>query len=257
MDDQQRVELTLLGGWDLRVGGTSCQVGYRQQRLIAVLAVLGRRSRGFLAGLLWPECTEAHALGSLRAAIFTVSRRVPGLLACCGRELCLRETVDVDLHRLRRALVSAAAEAPGSDAWWSTSASNADLLPGWYDDWVVTEQQRLHDLYLTAAECLAESALERHDHFRARHLAQTARSIDPLRESATRILLRAHLAMGNEATALTIFHEYCTTLAGELGARPAPRIVELVAPVRQERGLARPPRGGAGGVPVPAASLVR
>lgn len=239
MDDQQRVELTLLGGWDLRVDGTSCRLGFRQQRLIAALAVLGRRSRGCLAGLLWPEGTEAHAMGSLRAAVFTVSRRLPGLLACCGRELCLAETVDVDLHRLRRVLAGATAGAPVTDPWWFTDASGANLLPGWYDDWVVTEQQRLRDLCLTAAERLAETALVRQDHFRARHLAETARSLDPLCESATRILLQAHLAMGNEATALGIFHTYCATLADELGARPAPRIVELIAPVQEARGPAR------------------
>ena len=247
MDGQERVELTLLGGWDLRVDGTSQPVGFRQQRLIAALAVFGRRSRGFLAGLLWPECTEAHALGSLRAAVFTVSRRLPGVLACCGRELCLGEAVDVDLHRLRRALVSAASEAWVADPWWFASSSNADLLPGWYDDWVVTEQQRLHDLYLAAAERLAETALERHDHFTARHLAEVARGIDPLREGATRILLQAHLAMGNEATALSVFREYSATLADELGARPAPRIAALIAPVRRERGLSRPLRTPVGG----------
>lgn len=240
MDDQQRVELTLLGGWDLRVDGTSCPMGLRQQRLIAALAVLGRRSRGCLAGLLWPECTEAHAMGSLRAAVFTVSRRLPGLLASSGRELCLAGTVEVDLHRLRRALVGATAGDPVTDPWWSAGAAGAELLPGWYDDWVVTEQRRLRDLCLTAAECLAESALGRQDHFRARHLAETARSIDPLSEGATRILLQAHLAMGNEATALGIFRAYCATLADELGARPAPRMVELLAPVQAARGPERP-----------------
>lgn len=240
MDDLQRVELRLLGGWDLRVDGASHQMGFRQQRLIAALAVLGRRSRGFLGGLLWPECTEEHALGSLRAAVFTVSRRLPGLLVSCGRELCLDESVDVDLRRLRRALVDVVAEAPVAHTWWFESASNADLLPGWYDDWVVREQHRLHDLYLTAAECAAESAMDRHDHFHARHLAETARSIDPLRESATRIVLQAHLAMGNEATALQIFHEYCATLANELGTRPAPHIVQLIEPARKDRMLSRP-----------------
>ncbi|MEX5301462.1 AfsR/SARP family transcriptional regulator [Kocuria sabuli] len=231
MDVQGPAELTLLGGWQLRVGGAVHPMGIRQQRLLAALAVFGPRSRRFLAGRLWPECTEAHALGSLRAAVFTVSRRLPGLLVCSGSDLRLGDAVDVDLHRLRRALASTVFETAVADPWWFASASSADLLPGWYDDWVVTEQRRLHDLYLTAAECLAETALARDDHFHARHLAEVARSIDPLRESATGILIRAHLAMDNEATALAIFHEYATVLADELGARPSPHIVELVTSV--------------------------
>lgn len=242
MDGQVRVELTLLGGWELRVDGVSQQMGFRQQRLVAVLAIFGRRSRSFLGGLLWPDCTEAHALGSLRAAVFTVSSRLPGLIACCGRELRLSDAVDVDLHRLRRALAGEDSEAVDAATPWFAGPAAADLLPGWYDDWVLLEQQRLHDDYLTVAECLAERALARHDHFRARHLAQAARAIDPLRESATRVLLATHLAMGNELTALSIFDEYCTVLARELGAAPAPQIVSVIAAVgdrRSRRGLHR------------------
>lgn len=246
MDEKEPVTLRLLGGWELAVGGTAVAVGVRQQRLIAALAVLGRRSRSFLAGLLWPECNDAHAMGSLRAAVFTASRRVPGVLACCEHELCLGDGVDVDLHRLRRALASVDSDASAADPWWFASSSNVDLLPGWYDDWVVAEQHRLHDLYLTAAECLAGTALERHDHFHARHLAEVARGIDPLRESATRILIQAHLAMGNETTALAIFREYGAVLASELGVRPAPQIAELIAPVRQDRELPWPLRARAG-----------
>ncbi len=231
MDVEGAAELTLLGGWQLRVDGDLHPMGVRQQRLVAALAVFGPRSRRFLAGRLWPECTEAHALGSLRAAVFTVSRRLPGLLVCSGSDLRLGDAVDVDLHRLRRALSSSVFETAVADPWWFASASNADLLPGWYDDWVVTEQHRLHDLYLTATECLAETALARDDHFHARHLAEVARSIDPLRESATGILIRAHLAMDNEATALAVFHEYAAALADELGARPSPHIAGLLTTV--------------------------
>ena len=233
MDGQERVELTLLGGWDLRVDGTSQPVGFRQQRLIAALAVFGRRSRGFLAGLLWPECTEAHALGSLRAAVFTVSRRLPGVLACCGRELCLGEAVDVDLHRLRRALVSAASEAWVADPWWFASSSNADLLPGWYDDWVLAEQERVRGLYANALEQLAQAALDRGDVYRALTLAQTVRNLDPLRESAVRILVQGHLAIDNEAAALHAFRCFRATLAHELGTLPSARITGMVSALQR------------------------
>lgn len=235
MDGRQRVELRLLGEWDLRVNGVSQRMGLRQQRLIAVLAIFGHRPRSFVSGLLWPECTDAHALGSLRAAVFTVSRKLPGLITCCGQYLRLNDVVDVDLHRLRQLLAGVDSEVAAAATPWFVSSSEADLLPGWYDDWVLLEQQRLRDDYLTVAECLAERALARHDHFHARHLAEAARAIDPLRESATRVLLATHLAMGNELTARFIFDEYCTMLAMEIGAAPAPQIVSVMTDVGDRR----------------------
>ena len=97
MGERRTIALRLLGSWDLAVQGAPVHTGARQQRLLAALAIHGPRSRHYLAGLLWPECPEDHALGSLRAAVFTLSRRVPGALEGRGGDLALSGAVDVDL----------------------------------------------------------------------------------------------------------------------------------------------------------------
>src|SRR3954454_3030726 len=90
-------ELQLIGGWRLRHAGRYLKVGPRQQRLIAALALLGSRPRPFLAGLLWPDSTDAQASGSLREALWTVSRQLPGLISNDAGRLELADTVRTDL----------------------------------------------------------------------------------------------------------------------------------------------------------------
>lgn len=234
MGDQQNITLRLLGAWDASVQGHSVQIGPRQQRLLAALAVHGPRSRCFLAGLLWPECTEAHGLGSLRAAVFALSRRLPGAVVCRGTALDLSTAVDVDLHRLL-GLLSRPVTAWSSerDDRWVLNRSGVELLPGWYDDWVVAEQERLHELYVNALEDRAEYCLRHGDVHRALALARTVRGVEPLRESAVRLLIRAHLALGNEAEAWRAFRCFGEVMAQELGTLPSERVRELLEPLRR------------------------
>ncbi|MFI7742501.1 AfsR/SARP family transcriptional regulator [Kocuria rhizosphaericola] len=231
MSDTRNIRLKLLGGWDLTLDGSPLVIGDRQQRLVAALAIYGKRRRSFLSGLLWPECSDAHAMGSLRAAVFTAVRRVPGLLVCDGHDLSLDGEVDVDLHRLRTDLLDVASGGPATDVEWFTSACHADLLPGWYDDWVVAEQQRVQDLYLNASERLAQLSLERNDRFGAVQLARVIVEVDATRESAVHVLVEAYMAMGNDATALKVYRRYTRALEEELGVHPAPHLRRLVAPL--------------------------
>jgi SARP family transcriptional regulator, regulator of embCAB operon len=234
MGGQKTIALRLLGAWEASLQGHSVQIGPRQQRLLAVLAVHGPRPRCYLSGLLWPECTEAHGLGSLRAAVFALSRRLPGAVVCRGTALALSEEVDVDLHHLLDLLARPVAEwSPERDDRWLLERAGMELLPGWYDDWVLEEQERLHDLYVNAVEDRAEHCLELGDVHRALALARTLRDVDPLRESAVRLVIRAHLALGNEADAWRAFRGFRAVLARELGTEPSPRVRNLLEPLRR------------------------
>lgn len=238
MDDDGAIELELLGRWRAGTGGHVVAVGPRQQRLLAALAVHGERSRRFLEGLLWPEDDEAHARGSLRAAVFALTRRLPGALECRGAGLALGPRVVVDLHGLRRELEEPAPDGP--DAGRRAAAADrrllagcrAGLLPGWYDDWVLEEQERLGQQCVVVLERRAGQALAVDDPYRALLLASAARDLDPLRESAVRALVRAHLALGNEAAAERACREHADALARELGAAPSPRLTGLVRTAR-------------------------
>src|SRR5512141_1973632 len=87
--------LQLFGWWDLRVREQSVTLGRREQRLIALLALTGRRARTQIAGILWPDSTESRAMVSLRAAVWHVRQAAHGVLAAEQSTLALAPHVTI------------------------------------------------------------------------------------------------------------------------------------------------------------------
>ena len=110
--------------------------------------------------------------------------------------------------------------------WWHPEM--VDLLPGWYDDWIVFERERLRQQVLHALECLATLLVAEGRYADGIEAALLAVAIEPLRESAQRRLIEAHLAEGNVGEAHRVLRMYGDLLDRELGIRPSPGLVALV-----------------------------
>ena len=74
-----------------------------------------------------------------------------------------------------------------------------ELLPHWYDDWVVIERERFRQLRLHALDALCESLAAAGRYAAAVEAGRASVAAEPLRESAHRLLIQAHLAEGNRA----------------------------------------------------------
>ncbi|WP_247828941.1 AfsR/SARP family transcriptional regulator [Arthrobacter antioxidans] len=88
-----------------------------------------------------------------------------------------------------------------------------DLLPTWCDDWLVVDRERQRQVRLHALERMSAwyLSVERFDS--AIEAALQAIAGDPLRESAHRCLIRAHLAEGNVSEARRQVDSYEALLA--------------------------------------------
>ena len=84
----------------------------------------------------------------------------------------------------------------------SPASFAADLLPSWYDDWVIVERERLRQIRVHALEELSRRLAAGHRYGDAIDAALAAIAADPLRESAHRRLIEAHLAEGNVSEAI-------------------------------------------------------
>ncbi len=223
--------LDLLGTWRLIGSGDVLDMGVNGRRMFALLALRGRCDRPYLAGTLWPECTEAHAQGNLRATLSRLHRRnLAGPLACStDGVLALRPAVEVDVHGV---LAVARAVLDGDQMTAPRQAVGVlaceDLLLGWYDDWVLLERERLRQLRLHALEQLSGRLLAAGDVARAAEAALEAVAVEPLRESAHAALMRAHLAQGNRAEATRQLRRLCELLRKELGEEPSPMVTDLL-----------------------------
>jgi DNA-binding SARP family transcriptional activator len=103
-----------------------------------------------------------------------------------------------------------------------------ELLPGWYDEWVQVERERLRQLYLHTVEGIAASCLAAGRHGDALEAALAAVRADPLRESPYRLAIEVHLAEANVAEALSTYQRHRRLLARELGVAPSPQIRRLL-----------------------------
>lgn len=104
-----------------------------------------------------------------------------------------------------------------------------ELLCDCYEDWVLLERARYHELRLRALEALCDRELRAGRLPQAVAAGLAAVQADPLRDSARRALIRAHLAEGNSADAFGQYRDFEEQLRDQLGLQPSSEMIELVA----------------------------
>ena len=203
------------------------------QRLLALLGLRDRTlMRASVAGTLWPESSEDHAFSSLRSALGRLSRITRDAVVVTPLDLCLADGVTVDIRQSRalahRLLDPGAVPERADLSPAAVSALSVDVLPDWYDDWVLAESEEWRQIRIHALEALAERLLAEDRFGEATGAALAAVRAEPLRESARAVMIRVHLAEGNQSEALREFERYRTLLHTELGLEPTSRVRQLV-----------------------------
>ena len=223
--------LRIVDGFELTLAGEPVRLPVSVQRLLTFLAVQGpAQSRMHVAFTLWAGASEGHAYGSLRSALFRLQAAGCRLVIVSKDELELAPEVAVDL-RERLALVERllAGETDEMELELDPALLVGDVLPDCYEDWVLFERERYHELRLRALEALCERELRAGRLPQAVAAGQAAVRADPLRDSARRALIRADLAEGNNAEALAQYRDFEQQLRDELGLQPSGEMIELVA----------------------------
>lgn len=107
-------------------------------------------------------------------------------------------------------------------------ADALDLLPGCYDDWAILERERMRQRMLHALEALSRAMTASGRYGEAVEAAMMAIGVEPLRESAQRALLQAHLAESNLIEARRDFLSFRDLVRRELGVEPSMELAALV-----------------------------
>jgi DNA-binding SARP family transcriptional activator len=233
------VALSLLGRFALRCDDHEVTTPLAVQRLLAFLALKGRAlPRHFVAGSLWSEVPEARASANLRATIWRATEDVDVAIDVSSRVVGLRDRVVVDhqdaLDQTHGLITTPSPDVDGDRPWTCPQAADVaqDLLPGWSDEWVVAERERLRQLRLHALESMCERYLTGGRPQRAIEVGLVAIASGPHRESAHRGLIRAHLANGDPESAVRVLEDFRTILGRDLGLRPSPMIEALAVLAR-------------------------
>ncbi|HXH01998.1 MAG TPA: BTAD domain-containing putative transcriptional regulator [Candidatus Competibacteraceae bacterium] len=229
------------------------------QRLLAYLLLKRRRlhAREILVEQLWSGHDSEHARACLNTTLWRLRTVLepPGvargtyLLTTSDGEIGLnpdgRLWLDVAIFEENARLTALQAVEKASDS----QAQNleralqlycADLLEGFYDNWLVEEQARLRQLRLDVFEWLFRYYRRQGASERSLLLGQRILEQDPLREDIHRELMELYRDCGQRTLALRQYEICRQTLAAELGIQPMTETQALYTDLRGTSPLADP-----------------
>lgn len=210
------------------------------------------QTRQRIAGLFWPESSDAQALTNLRRELHNLRQLLgdePSLVVT-PRDLCWSDTescrVDLrvfDIERRAALDADAAGDTPAVISHGSRAIAEyrGAFLAGGYDDWL-TEIRTETERHCADLCDLVAAALARAGNLSAALSAARRRTqLQPLEEVGYRTLMRLQSDLGDRAGALSTYHHCASVLERELGVEPDPATRELAVRLMERSGGAVAP----------------
>ncbi|MCP2296948.1 DNA-binding transcriptional activator of the SARP family [Nocardia amikacinitolerans] len=232
--DMPPARLGLLGGLELRCGGVAIPLSVAAQRLLAFLALHNRHlRRSTVAYTLWMNSVENRAAANLRTVLWRLRKLERSLVVSDGPYLRIGGNVQIDVVELTGATRQLIADPQALEAPKVTAETlSKELLPGWDDDWVLLERERLRQLRLHGLEALCKRLTALGLYEPAIEAGLIAVALEPLRETTQCALIEAHLDEGNVSEAVRQYDVYRDLLDESLGIAPGRQLRSVIAPYR-------------------------
>lgn len=215
------LQIRLLGQFDVRLDGRRVVIPSRAgQSLLAYLALtigtVHRREK--LAGSLWPETSEEKARKNLRQELWRIRRAVPG-------DYLLADEYTVAFNREADTwLDTVVLERSGPDPQSLTSGLalyQGELLPGFYDDWLVIERERVQALFESKIESLVESLVQAERWPAVQEQCERWLAFGNTPEPAYRGLMLSYGARGDAARVGATYQRCVDDLYRDFGVEPS------------------------------------
>jgi len=145
------LEVRFLGTFDVKHKKKPISISSRPaQSLFAYLLLNAGSShrREKLAGLLWPDFLEETARGNLRHALWQIRKSLPSskeYLVADGLAITFNPSAEywLDVAELEKLSDTASAD----EIITVLSQYQGELLPGFYDEWVISEREHLYSIF--------------------------------------------------------------------------------------------------------------
>ncbi len=253
--------IDMLGGFSVRLD-TQRITRFKSHNATALLAYLALfptqpHSRDELVALFWPDDELDAARNRFRVMLSSLRSQLEPPDTPPGR--CLRadrltvalqtDALTTDVWEFEEALDGAVhmedEEAQITLLKRAADAYHGELLPGFLDDWVLAERNRLAERHQQALHRLVRSLVANHESETALTYALQAVQADPLREEACRDVMRLYASLGQPSAARHCYAELERLLIRELGVRPGASTRQLAAQIEEQlgRGVAAAPGG--------------
>ena len=236
-----KLSLRLLGSFEARAGDRAVTAwpGRKARLLLAYLAMERGRMvpKDVLIELFWPGARADRGANNLSIAVYQIRSSLAALLPEAAQAVIVRqglygvdaECVSVDLWDLQAALNAArhALERKDKPAVQThlrkaTDLCRAELLASDpYEEWTAEPRRVLNTAWHQALTWLAMEASLEGDWPEVLDFAGQMLQRDNCDEAAHRLVMDAHLKMGNRSQALQQYQLCLQTLHNELGVSPS------------------------------------
>lgn len=239
------LQIQLLGQFDVRSDGKRVVIPSRAGQSLFAFLVLNagvehRRER--LAGLFWSESSDENARKYLRQELWRIRKALSFPLSGDG-DLIVADELAVSLNpSLTFRLDVAELEKPADNL--ETLISNlshyrGELLPGFYDDWVVLERERLHSRFEQQMQQLLQRLLQDRRWTTALEWGDKWIALGQTPEPAYRALMVAYAALGNRAQVVMTYERCQKALEKDLGVDPSDETRGLYEQIMRGETVAR------------------
>jgi WD40 repeat protein/DNA-binding SARP family transcriptional activator len=220
------LQIRLLGQFDLRLNGKRVTISSRAgQSLLAYLALTAgtphRREK--LAGLLWPDMSDETARKNLRQELWRIRKTLAGQNQIT--DYLLADEYTIAFNRSADYWLDATQmERPDLDIQSlssNLSLYQGELLPGFFEDWILLERERIQTIFETKMDQLLGQLLDAERWIAVQEQAERWLALGNTPEPAYRALMLAHGARGDIAKVSAVYQRCLTDLDEKLGLEPS------------------------------------
>ena len=218
------LKVHLLGQFEVRRELEPIKIPSRPtQSLLAYLILsagkMHRREK--LAGLLWPDASESNARSNLRHTLWRLRKAI-------GAEYLISDKISISFNKDSEFWLDAALIEVGDGVEDSSdgliqivSSYGGELLPGFYDDWVILERERFRSLFERRIQSLLDRLVEELNWTKVLEWGERWIALGQVPETAYRALMIAHSGLGGTASMAAAYKRCTKALQDELGVDPS------------------------------------
>lgn len=237
------LSIQMLGSPAITLDGVPVS-GFVSSKAVALVYYLAAserpHTRETLAGLLWSEVPDDQARKNLRDILSNLRRLLAPYLLISRQTIGLNPDADCRCdHQAFVAHIAATSTTPSTTTSLAhlheaVALYQGDLLAGFYvreaplfEEWMLSERERLRQLALNALHTLVTHALDHSAYSAGIDYATRLLTLDPWREETRRQLWLLLAHSGQRSAVLSEYEAYCQRLKTELGLEPTDETTAL------------------------------
>ena len=249
------MEIFLLGQFRIVLDSQEVELPSRPAQSLLAFLVLNsgvQHRREKLAGLFWPNASEENSRRSLRQALWHIRKAFHNTDFLEANDFMVMVHLNEDIWVDALCLDQKLHPQSGSEAHPSPEAAElvacvsvyrGELLPGFYEDWVVLERERLQNLFEMRMDLLLERLSFEKSWQDVLDWAEFWISRGSSCEPAFRAMMLAHHKLGNRS-AVALTYERCkVVLERELDIQPADATAQLFQQLMADAQVGQPGGG--------------